>query len=218
MKLRILPLVLGALALPALSSADFIWASLVPAKKTFTVGLTEWPGEKTLDLKERYPLVKAFEEPGKFLALNRDGNSLTGSYASDVVGIDMNYGVIDRKAQGRGILWLYYYAKAAATPEASQKKLGLGVEAFVKLVDGKPVVTVHRNGMPAAKATVVAEISPKEDPITLETGADGTVTLPAVTSGKLSLRALVQENEKGTEGGKGYELRRSYIALTIEKI
>lgn len=218
MKLRLLPIMLGALALPALSSADFIWASLTPAKKTFTVGLTDWPGERVLDLKERYPLVKAFEEPNKFLALTRDGNSLTGAYAGDVVGIDLNYGVIDRKAQGRGILWLYYYAKAATTPEASQKKLGLGVEAFVKIVDGKPVVTVHRHGKPAAKATIVAEISTREEPLTLQTAEDGTATLPAVTGGKLSLRALVQENEKGTEGGKEYELRRSYCALTIDKI
>lgn len=217
MKLRILPLVIGALALPALSSADFIWASLTPAKKTLTVGLTDWPGERTLDLKDRYPLVKAFEEPGKFLPLTREGNELKGTYAGDVVGVDMNYGVIDRKAQGRGILWLYYYAKAALTPEASQKMLGLGVEAFVKIVDGKPVVTVHRNGKPAAKATIVAEITPKEEPITVQTAEDGTATLPAVT-GKLSLRALVQENEKGTEAGKEYELRRSYCALTIEKI
>lgn len=51
----------------------------------------------------------------------------------------------------------------------------------------------------------------------MQSGEDGTVTLPAITD-KLALCALVQENEKGTQSGKDYGLSRSYCALTIEMI
>lgn len=191
MKIRSLPFVLAAFAVPALAPAHFLWASLDPAAKTVAIGLTENPEESAVFLAERIPLVKAWGVPAKPLKLEEDGTWLKAPFKGDVAGVSLNYSVLDKRDQNRGLFWLYYYAKAALTPEASQTKVGIAVELSVVMKDGKPVVTVLHNGKPAEKASVVAVIPGKEETFKGETAADGTITLPEISGSVIVPSAAV---------------------------
>jgi hypothetical protein len=219
MKIRTLSLALAAIAAPSMASAHFLWASLDVKTKTVSVGLGENPEDDPVSLMERVPRVKAWSTPSKVIALKEDGTYLRGATTAETVGVSINYGVLDKRDQGRGLFWLNYYAKAALTPEASQTKVGLAVELSVVMgAEGKPVVTVLHNGKPAPKAAIVAEIPGKEDaPFKGETAADGTITLPVI-NGKLAVRAQVTDQVKGQDGGKDYDFRRSYGSLTVQNL
>lgn len=209
------PAFLLVLLAASLSSADYIWAKLDPAAKTVSIGLQEWPDQRPLNLKERIPRVKAWTGSAKPVALRSEETWIKGDVEDDHVAVGLDYGVIDRREQGRGLFWLEYYAKAALTPEASQKRLGLPVELFVRMdAEGKPVLTVLHDGKPAAKAAIVMETADKASPFNGETGADGTIALPAPT-GSLAVRAFVKMDVKGAEGGKAYDFRKRYGSLVV---
>ncbi|RYG24041.1 DUF3386 family protein [bacterium] len=209
---------LFSFAVPAVASADYIWAALEPSSKTVVIGLQDWPGQRALNLKERIPLVKAWTAPNRPITLKTDDTFLKGPVEGDRVAVGLDYGAIDRKSQGRGLFWLEYYAKAALTPEASQAKLGLPVELFAKVDgQGRTVVTVLHDGKPAAKAAIVADTGDKEKPFNGETGADGTITLPAI-SGPLAVRAFIRIEGAGTHDGKPYDFRKQYGSLTVTSL
>jgi hypothetical protein len=208
---------LFSLAVPAVASADYLWATLEPSSKTVAIGLQEWPGQTPLDLKERAPLVKAWIGPNRPVPLQPSATYLKGAVEGGLAGAALDYGAIDRRDQGRGLFWLEYFAKAALTPEASQTKLGLPVELFVKVDwEGRPVVTVLHDGKPA-KATIVADTGDKNAPFNGETAADGTITLPPV-SGPLAVRAFIKIDGAGTHDGKMYDFRKRYGSLTISSL
>ena len=196
---------LSALALPAVVPAHYLWATLDPDAKTVSVALQEIPGDEPVPLAERAAKVKGI--PG----LKGEGAWLKAPVAGDAVGVGLDYGVLDRRAAGRGKFWLRYYAKAAATPEASKKRIGLPVELSAsKGADGRMVVTVRHEGKPAAGADVVVEGPVGKNTFEGKTDADGTVALPAA-DGALAVRALVTEQKKGD----GYDLVRTYSTLTV---
>lgn len=215
---KTLLLTLAALSLTTAASADYIWATLDPATKTVAVGLQEVPSQTPLSLGERVPLVKAWTKDKKAVVLKGEATWLKGTVADEQVAAGLDYGVIDRRAQGRGLFWLEYYAKAALTPAASGTKLGLPVELSVAAdATGRLTLTVLHEGKPAAKASVVAETGKEGEPFKGTTGEDGTLVLPTL-AGPLAVRALVQIDGKGTEGGKAYDFRRRYGSLTVNAV
>jgi len=206
---RLLPLLL--LAVPSLSSAHFLWASLDTTTKTASIGLQETPDVTPLPLAARAAAVKVWSQVGKPLTLRAEGTWLRTS-AEDRVGASLDYGVLDKTAEGRGVFWLRYYAKAAANAAASQTNLKLPVElTATKDATGHWTVTVKRDGKPAAGADVVIEGA---GAFTGKTGPDGTVVLPSLGD-TLAVRALVTDATKGSLDGKAYELIRSYSTLTV---
>ncbi|CAN5614033.1 hypothetical protein BH11ARM2_BH11ARM2_21860 [soil metagenome] len=205
---------LSAVLAPAFAQAHFLWATLDPTTKTVAIGLQEVPTETPLPLGERVAKVKAWSPSGKALVLKPDANWLKSPTSESCVGVSLDYGVLDKRDQGRGVFWLRYYAKAATSPEASQTKVGLPVDLKVAIVAGAPVVTVLKDGKPASGAEVtVASPDGSEEPAG-KTGSDGTLALPA-SKGNLAIRAMVAEDTKGTQNGKDYDLVRSYCTLTV---
>jgi hypothetical protein len=207
---------LGVSALPTVGQAHFLFAKLDPAAKTVAVGLTEHPTQDPVPLGARVPRVKAFSKSAASIALKGEGNWLKGTATDEVVGVTLDYGVLDKTDQGRGVFWLNYFAKTALSPAASQVKLGLPVElTFSKGADGKSVVTVYDDGKPAAASDVVIEEPDGTVAFEGKTNPDGTIAIPA-SSGLLVVRALVTDNVKGTHEGKAYDLVRSYCTLTVQ--
>ncbi len=204
-------LLLAALGLAGAAHAHYLWATLDPTAKTLSVGLQEIPGDAPLPLGERAAKVKAWPLAG----LQPEGAWLKAATPAQAAGASLDYGVLDKRDAGRGLFWLEYYAKAAATPEASQTKLGLPVElSAVKGSDGRAVVTVWSGGKPIAGADVIVEGPVGTNTLEGKTGADGTIALPA-SSGPIAVRALVVENAKGVHDGKAYDLVRRYSTLTV---
>lgn len=144
-----------ATLVPASAHAHFLWAYLTPEEKTLSIGLQESPTDSPLPLGERSPKVKAWTTTEKSLPLALSGDVLKTSTAAHCVGVSLDYGVLDRTDQGRGIYWLRYYAKAADSDEASQTKVDLPVDVAYAVSEGRPTVTVFNNGKPAAGAEVV---------------------------------------------------------------
>jgi len=204
------------LSVPSTSHAHFLWASLDPGAKTVAVGLQEVPGQQPLPLGSRGPQVKAWLASGRILGLRADGNWFKGSTSDTCVGVSLDYGVIDRRDAGRGVFWLEYYAKGAATPGASQSRLNLPVELSATVrSDGSPVIKVLRDGKPAADADLVVEDGDGKATFEGKTGADGTATLPP-THGPVEVRALITDKTPGTHDGKAYDLIRTYSTLTVQ--
>lgn len=205
----LLTLLLGAAFAPTLASAHFLWASLDPATKTVAVALQEVPTDAPLPFGDRAAKIKAWTATEKSLSLQANDNWLKSGTAAPCVGVSLDYGVLDRRDQNRGVFWLQYYAKASASPEASQAQVGLPVDVTLKMVDGKPVVTVLKDG----KAAPSAEVTLEEEFIG-KTGTDGTLEIP-VASGNFAIRAMVADPTKGSHNGQDYDLVRSYCTLTV---
>ncbi|RYG47415.1 hypothetical protein EON79_07425 [bacterium] len=205
---------LGATIAPAFAHAHFLWATLDPAAKTVAVGLQEVPTDAPLPLGDRAGKIKAWTKTEKSLPLTAEGQWLKSSTAEHCVGVSLDYGVLDRRDQGRGVYWLRYYAKAADSAAMSQGKIGLPLEVSLAEVAGKSVITVLKDGKPAAGAEVVIAGREGKEEFTAKTGADGTLALPP-SSGPVAVRAMVADNTKGTHDGKAYDLVRTYCTLTV---
>lgn len=205
---RTLPLFL-LLAMPVVSHAHFLWATLEPADKSLAVALQEVPTQDPLPLGERVSKVQAWNLKKKSVSLTAEGNWLKASAAGDAAAVKLEYGVLDRSSEGRGVFRLRYFAKAATTAAASQAKLGLPLElSATQTPDKHWVVVVRQDGKPVGGASLTVEGGPE-----IKTSEDGTATLPV--SDVLAVRALVEDKTKGSEDGKSYELTRSYSTLTI---
>jgi hypothetical protein len=202
--------------LPAASQAHFLWVSFT-SPKSIAVAFQERPGDEALDIAERQKLIKGIDKGGKAIPLQADGFVLNGA-AGQAAGALLDYGVIDRSGQGRGVFWLKYYAKAATSIKDSQTSLGLPVEVSVsKKADGAVVVHVTRDGKPAAGADVVLESGPtppQEGAPGVKTDAQGNVEFKS-SSDPICVRALVVDNSKGSQGGLNYESIRSYCSLVV---
>ena len=208
-------LLLATLGLAPLAPAHYLWATLDPTARTVAVGLQEIPGDAPLPLGDRVPRVKAWTADAASLPLKADGPWLRAPTGASAVAVSLDYGILDRRESGRGLFWLGYFAKSAATPEASKAKLGLPVELSVaKAADGRETVTVWSDGKPASGADVVVERPVGTNAFEGRTGPDGTVALPP-SNGPLAVRALVTSEGKGTHDGQAYDLVRRYGTLTV---
>lgn len=210
-----IPALLGSLCLalaPSLASAHFLWATFDSQTKMVGVGLLERPGEDPLPLGE---MANRVRPSSKSLTLKPDGNWMRGSVKDNAVGVSLDYGVLDRREEGRGLFWLCYYAKAAKDAAAAQKKIGLPVELILgKTKDGRRNVTALSAGKPAPMADIAVELAGGKPPVEGKTGPDGTFVLPAST-GPIAIRVLVTDPARGTREGKAYDLARSYSTLTV---
>ena len=198
----------GLAVMPAVAHAHFLWATLDPTAKTVAVGLREVPSDPALPLGERAAKVKAWAKPTRGLELKADGELLKASVVEPIVGVSLDYGVLDKTQEGRGVFWLKYYAKAAVAATASKVDVGLPVELSAEKKGAQWIVLVQKDGKPTANADVVVE---GDDAFTGKTGADGTVAIPATSGGYLAVRALVTEQVTG----QNYSLIRSYSSLTV---
>lgn len=207
--------ILGA-CLPCAAQAHFLWASFT-TPKTFAIAFQERPGDEALDIGERQKQIKAIGKGGKSIALQNEGTLLKGDGANVAAAL-LDYGVIDRKDQGRGVLWLKYYAKAAVSVKDSQTILGLPVEVTIsQKPDGGIVVHVTKDGKPAPGAEVVLDggPTPAEDAAPgIKADAQGNVEFKAA-SNPIMVRALVVENVRGTQGNLTYDSIRSYCSLVV---
>ena len=206
-------LLFAALASAAFSRAHYLWATLDPATKSVAVALQEIPGDAPIPLAERAAKVRAFGPSAP--ELKADGAWLKAPTNATTTGFGIDYGVMDRRDSGRGVFLLQYYAKAAATTEASQTRLGLPVELSVaKDPQGRTVLTVLADGRPAAGADVIIEEPVFTNAFEGKTGPDGTVLLPE-SKGPIAVRAAIAVPGKGVHDGAAYDLTRRYGTLTV---
>lgn len=202
-------------ALSAASQAHFLWAILNQTNGTIQVGLTEQPTDSPLPLGEHIPQIEAFGPDKNKTALGEKDNWLQAKTKESVIGVNLDYGVLDRTEQGRGIYWLQYYAKAANTYQDSEKLLGLPIEISVK-VDGKYLTaTVWHQGKPSAGAELVIVQPETKEETTKKTDEKGQVTLLVRPDDHLAFRALVTETTAGKHKGLEYQAIRKYCTLTI---
>ena len=214
MRRSLLPILAFATALPSFASAHFLWASLDPPTKTVAIGLQEHPIHNPLPLGTRAKLVRAWT-PSSKLALKEHEHWLKAGVKDPCVGVSLDYGVIDRREGGRGLFWLNYFAKAAATPAAARTNLGLPLELVLQRgQDGDSIVTVLDKGRPAPGAEVVVERPDGTVVFKAKTGVGGIVTLPPAR-GLLAIRGMVTDRTKGIHNGKAYDFVRSYCTLTV---
>jgi hypothetical protein len=202
----------GSLALGGLASAHYLWASFDRPTKVVSIGLQELPSSPALPLEEHLADVKVWNRSGT-LTTSRKGDLLTARSPQPVAAASLDYGVLDRTGQGRGIYWLNYFAKAALNPQAASESLGLPLEVIVVRTDGNQLVLkVVKAGSPVANAELAISGGTPE---AAKTGVDGTVTVK-VADHPLFVRASTEEEASGTHGGKAYRLIRSYSTLAIE--
>jgi len=212
MKSRLFLVFLASLALPAMSHAHFLWASLDLGTHVVSIGLQEVPEQDPLPLGPLSSKVKAFALSGP-LDLTQDATWFRAPSPGNSVAASLEYGVVDRRASNRGRFLLKYCAKAAASFTASRALLGLPVELAVSEGDdGHSVLTVTKDGKLAADAEVVIEDKDGKKTFEAKTGLDGSIALPA---GAIRVRALITENKAGVFEGKPYDLIRTYSTLTV---
>ena len=205
-------LALGTAAVAA--QAHFLWATVVPATKTFSIEFAESPGDSVMkDVAGKSKVVLPTVEKKPFtLNLDAGGEKLLAPAKGDAFGVTLHYGIINRE----GEFMLEYYAKAAASVKASQKSQGLKLELEVlERKEGQVTFKLNYNGKPAPYAAVVVYVNNGEDTVEAKTRLDGTVTVSVPEGQAITARALVPEKAKGTFDGKPYESVKHYTTLTI---
>lgn len=219
MNLSKLPMILATLfgwSISTMSQAHYLWVTRDPSAPAVTVSFEETAGQGPLPLGDKQASVRAWTCAGRVLGLKTAKGGMETKTDSPCVGATLDYGVVDRQTEGRGVFWLKYYAKGATTFAASQENLQLPVELTAsERSDGTPVVTVLRDGKPAEGAEVVVEDSGGGTAFDGMTGANGTAVLPQTHGGPLQVRALITDHTPGVHGGKPYDLVRSYSTLTV---
>jgi hypothetical protein len=222
MKQRVISLVFAgaAIAVPAMAQAHFLWATIDAKTKAVTVEFNETPGPGSLALdSEKRGRLKAFGKPNQALALKAEGNLLVSAPGPKSAVVELNYGVLDKREQDRGLFWLWYFAKAAETPEASQAVWNQPLELTLTVgADGTATVTVLQNSKPAAGAELVATLPNTKEPFKGKSDAEGHVILPGLAKGPLSVRAMLVENTKGAALGASYDFIRRYASLNVSDI
>lgn len=209
--------ILAALAVPVAAQAHFLWAIAVPETKSFVVQFAEAPGDSVIPkLAGKGDAIRGWTRKGATLTLTPDGDGLKGSLNRGAAGIALDYGVLDKTAEGRGKFWLKYFAKAAASVSSSQRKVGLPLEVSVKEDAGNLVVYVTKDGKPASLADVVVRSQGVEKPFEGKTNAQGNLTLPGGTAFPVAIRTVVATNTPGKQGEASYDLVREYSSLTIQ--
>ncbi len=196
--------------------AHFLWSTLDPATKTFRIAFQENPGDEPLSIGPIWNEVSAWSPSKSKLQLAKKGDVWQADCADRVATASLDYGVIDRTSSGRGVFWLQYFAKAAATMKDAGIATKLPFDVTAKPVEGGVQLTAKLNGRPVAGAEVVLAGPDADSAKPLLTDAAGTVFLP---SGKESLAARVMMLDKapGAHEGKSYETKRTYYTLTVGK-
>jgi uncharacterized GH25 family protein len=215
MKQLVTALVAAIALLAPSAQAHFIFLEL--NETGLAMRLAEAPGEKSEKaLQEKAKPMAVKTDKGEAIETSFGENALAGKVGAEtkVVSGSLEYGILDREAQGRGVFMLMYHAKGARTAADAATKLGLPVEIVVEVVDKELKIQVLKNGEPAPAAELTV-YSPGADDIELDADDKGQAKLPLPGTGLLGVRAMVREDKAGESGGKPYTFIRHYSTLTF---
>lgn len=200
--------------------AHFMWLEL-PAETPGEVHLrfTEEPQEKTRQsMQEKAMPMRVHLPGGESIAMEQGEESLVGKVAAEtsVVLGSLDYGVLDKSAEGRGKFLLVYHAKGVRSAADAETPAGLPVELTAKREGNVLLVTVLKDGKPVPTAEIVATVPGSEEALTTETDEQGRATLKFNGEGWIGVRAMVADHTPGEHNGEAYELTRAYTTLAIK--
>lgn len=199
--------------------AHFLWADAASGPKpSFRLAFGEAAGDRsTAGLLERIRSARAWTADGKPLDLLPADGCLTAAMpeGTKLAGAEQTWGVLDRRAQGRGVFLLRYYAKAARDAAAAAAPMRLPVEVFAERQGAVWIATVRRNGRPAPGAEVWLNRPGAPADHELKADAEGRVRFALEQPGGLQIRAMVPEMKPGKHDGESYDLVRHYSTLTF---
>lgn len=210
-------LTMAALCFAPQTSAHFIFLEL--KDDSVAMRFSEAPGEETeKELQEKAKPMAVKTDSGTAVTMAFGEDALSGTVAAEIKAVSgsLDYGVLDRGSQGRGVFMLVYHAKGVRSLAEAATKLGLPVEVIAEAKEGQLEIQVLRDGAPAAGAELTLSIEGKED---LELNADemGKAKVALPEKGTLGIRAMVREEKAGEADGKAYTFVRHYSTLTFTK-
>ncbi|MFM1921246.1 MAG: hypothetical protein RLZZ303_2880 [Candidatus Hydrogenedentota bacterium] len=200
--------------------AHFMWLEL-PEETLGEVHLrfTEEPQEKRRQsMQEKAQPMQVRLPGGESIVMEPGEEALVGKVTTDtalVVG-SLDYGVLDKTAEGRGKFLLVYHAKGVRSAADAAKPAGLPVELMAKRNGNSLLVTVLKDGQPAAATEIVATVPGSEEALNAVTDENGQATLKFNGEGWIGVRAMVAEQTPGEHNGEAYELTRAYTSLAIK--
>lgn len=211
----------GALLIvsPRGADAHFLWAQVTPGTEpSFRLTFAENAGEDTTEsLIGRIKPTRVWTADGKPLTLKPEKGALATRLPAGarVAAVEQTWGVMDRQAEGRGKFLLRYYAKAASDTAGAAESAKLLVEVFLKREGTLCIATVRQEGKPVAGAEVTLVRPGETESVAIKANAVGEVRFTAEQAGTCQIRAMVPEQQSGTQDGKAYDLVRSYSTLTV---
>lgn len=129
----------------------------------------------------------------------------------DLLAADLEYGVMNRGAK----FMLVYHAKGAATLAAAGRAAGLRTEITAAAAGDEVLLTVRRDGAPAAGAKLTVPLPGSSFTEEVTTDADGQVRILAPATPVWSVRGLVTDATPGVRDGEAYPETRHYTTLTV---
>jgi hypothetical protein len=204
-----LPLILASLMTASLARAHFVWATVEPAGKTLRMEVAESPGESIAPMLGKFISATKRNGIGE-ITDERDHLSVTAplNKPGSAGGIDLLYGV-------HGTDLIHWSAKGAANLNAAGRALGLPSEIVVRKTKGGLIAIVTKGGKASPGADVEIYMPGSKTPIQKKSGADGSVALPAVTTGVLAIGARVIENTAGDYKGTHYTAIWDMPTITV---
>ena len=209
-----------ALAISLTGHAHFMWLEL-PAETPGEVHLrfTEEPQEKTRQtMQEKARPMRVSLPGGEAITMDAGEESLVGKVAAEasVVLGSLDYGVLDKTAEGRGKFLLVDHAKGVRSAADAEQSAGLPVELTAKREGNSLLVTVLQNGKLVPTAEIVATVPGSEEALNTETDEQGRATLKFDGEGWIGVRAMVADPTPGAFNGDSYELTRVYTTLAVK--
>lgn len=205
------------LLMASLSHAHFLWVSVDPKNpQRVKIELSETPGDSAVPgIAGKADKVKGWLPGGRALKLDKTEQGFTADVSGgQVSGASLEYGVLDRNDQNRGVFLLEYFAKCASTLEAAKTKLGLKTELIAEKANGKLVLTALLNGKPASDAEYVVVLG-NDDAVEAKADAKGQWSIAWPKDRFIAARVMVPENKSGEMDGQKYTLVRTYATLAV---
>lgn len=211
--------VFGAAILTQPAYAHFMWNEVSEGNPPVAkVSFAEGPGEiSDGNLVEKVVPAQVWNADGKPLVLKTAGAVRTGSLeGARSFGTSLNYGVLDKAAEGRGVFKLMYFAKSAATLGDAGQSVKLPFEFFARNDGNNGVIATLKRGTElVAKTTVSVNEPGEEKPRTLTTDDKGEIRFEAKNPGMYGLRAAWVQETPGEQDGKKYPQVRNYTTLSF---
>lgn len=211
-------MVMGMATLMLGMSAQAHFVFLRFADTIVEMGFAEAPAEETpRDLQERVMPAKVRTASGEVLEFTSAEHALEAPVADDVdlAAGSLEYGVLDRSAQDRGVFMLYYHAKGVRDGAKAGENAGLPVEVIGRLNGAELEIEVLHEGKPAAMAELTISQEGGAEDIELDTDEAGKAKVTLENSGLVGVRAMVREDKAGEHDGTAYTLVRHYSTLTF---
>lgn len=206
-------ILLGISALAAAVPAHFVWG--VHRNDGVRFEFSENPGDSILEnfAGKAGKLKLVYPENQAALVTQEHFVSLTSS--TPLVGARLDYGVLDRGEQGRGVFQLIYHVKSAKTLAAAGQSAKMPIEIMVsRHSSSEAKAKVLWNGKPLADAEVIYGCQ-KAKESTTKTDSKGEAVLSGILPNKtLFVRSFAAEKKSGEFEGKKFDSVRHYATLT----